>query len=147
VLDTRAEDAAGQAGLSLGTAAGGALELTLCDGRTENRWASDAGRLKAGWLHHVAVMVDGGPRVITFVIDGVLCDGGGKRQFGWGRFSPHLRHANGAKWLRIAPRMQGAVKALRIYSRHLRTSEAVGNYRAGPAPRSRAGRSKARREP
>ena len=35
--------------------------------------------------------------MISFVVDGRLCDGGDFRQFGWGRFSPHLRHANGSQ--------------------------------------------------
>ena len=82
---------------------------------------------KSGKLHHVVITVDGGPKIITFVVDGVLCDGGDERQFGWGRFSPTLRTPNGAATLKIAP----AVKSLRIYSRALRTSEAVGNFHAG----------------
>jgi hypothetical protein len=57
----------------------------------------------------------------------VLCDGGDARQFGWGRYSPHLRTPSGAKTLKLDP----AVRSLRIYSRALRTSEAVGNFRAG----------------
>jgi hypothetical protein len=61
------------------------------------------------------------------VVDGVLCDGGDQRQFGWGRFSPHLRTPAGSPLLTIAP----AVKSLRLYGRALRTSEAVGNFRAG----------------
>jgi hypothetical protein len=76
----------------------------------------------------VIVTVDGGPKIITFVVDGVLNDGGHERQFGWGRFSPHLRTPNGAAKAKLAP----ALSALRIYTRALRTSEAVGNYRAGP---------------
>ena len=128
VLDSRTES--GQ-GLCLQTTARGALEITLNDGRTENRWDCDPEMLKAHRLHHVAVIVDGGPKIITFIVDGKLCDGGGTRQFGWGRFSPHLRHANGAETLHIGPSLRGEIKALRIYNRYLRTSEAVGNWRAG----------------
>jgi hypothetical protein len=48
--------------------------------------------------HHAAVItVDGGPKIITFVVDGTLCDGGEQRQFGWGRFSPDLRTPKGAR--------------------------------------------------
>ena len=67
---------------------------------------------------------------MSFVVDGVLCDGGDARQFGWGRFSPTLRSPRGADTLRIAP----AVQSLRVYNRALLTSEAVGNFRAGVAP-------------
>lgn len=105
----------------------GALELTMNDGRTENRWASDPGSLKAGTQHHVVVTVDGGPKIITFVVDGMLQDGGDFRQFGWGRFNPNFRSANGSDEMRIGPGVQG----LRVYTRALTTSEAVGNMRAG----------------
>jgi hypothetical protein len=86
--------------------------------------------LLEGTLHHVAVTVDGGPRIITFVVDGALCDGGQHRQFGWGRFSPHLRGVSGAGTLRIAPSLDGELERVRVYGRALRTSEAIGNYRA-----------------
>lgn len=135
-LDARTES--GQ-GLCLRMTCRGTLEIALNDGRTESRWDSDPGLLQAGSLHHVAVIVDGGPKIITFVVDGRLCDGGEHRQFGWGRFSPNLRGAQGADVLRIAPGLSGEVIALRIYGRYLRTSEAIGNYRAGPggSPRHR----------
>ena len=129
LLDTRTE--AGQ-GLCLQTAGAGAVEIVLNDGRAENRWRCDPGLLQAGRLHHVAVSVDAGPRIITFIIDGKLCDGGDARQFGWGRFSPNLRDVAGSKTLRIAPALDGRIRRLRLYSRRLRTSEAFGNYHAGP---------------
>ncbi len=124
LIDSRG--ASGQ-GLCLRTTRRGTIEIVLNDGRTENRWDSDPGRIQAGALHHLAAIVDGGPKIITFVIDGKLCDGGDYRQFGWGRFSPNLYHANGGDQLRIGP----AVRRLRLYGRALRTSEAVGNWRAG----------------
>lgn len=124
LLDNR--DGQGR-GLVLRTAERGALRIALHDGRTESAWESDAGTLRPGRAQHVVVTIDGGPKVITFVVDGVLQDGGDARQFGWGRFSPHLRSANGAKELTI----DSAVRALRVYGRALRTSEAVGNFRAG----------------
>ncbi|HUU60364.1 MAG TPA: hypothetical protein VMZ50_12525, partial [Phycisphaerae bacterium] len=81
--------------------------------------------------HHAAVIVDGGPKIISFVVDGRFCDGGEWRQFGWGRFSPDLRGAGGSDTLRIGPALRGEIKALRIYNRPLRTSEAVANFKAG----------------
>jgi hypothetical protein len=126
VLDNRTDN--GQ-GFCLRTTARDTLEIVLNDGRTENRWDCDPGVLRRGAYHHVAVIVDGGPRIITFVVDGVLCDGGTYRQFGWGRFSPHLRGVNGAECLRVAPNLEGELGMLRIYGRALRTSEAIGNYR------------------
>ena len=121
LLDNR--DAAGR-GFCLSTAPGGTLELRVSDGQTESRWSSDSA-LEAGCRQHVVVIVDGGPRVISFIIDGRFNDGGDARQFGWGRFSPWLRHVNGGE-LRIAP----VVRHLRLYARALRTAEAIRHYLA-----------------
>ncbi len=128
VLSNRASDGRG---LVLRTTEGGALALTLGDRRSESRWCSDRGMLRAGVLHHVVVTVDGGPKIITFVIDGVLCNGGSDRQFGWGRYNPHLRSVRGAPSLALGPSIQGELQSVRIYGRPLLTSEAIGNYRAG----------------
>ena len=125
LLDNRTPDGKG---FALVTSAGAAFELILNDGRTESRWASDPGTVKPGQAQHVAVVVDGGPKVITFLTGGMLNDGGEARQFGWGRFSPHLRSAQGAANLTIDNR---AVLKLRIYDRALRTSEAIAAFRAG----------------
>ncbi|HUT24921.1 MAG TPA: LamG-like jellyroll fold domain-containing protein [Sumerlaeia bacterium] len=128
LLDSRAEDGRG---LCLQTAPRGAVEIALNDGRAENRWDSDPGVIEAGKRRHLTIIVDGGPKVILFVVDGKLCDGGEFRQFGWGRFSPNLRHANGAKVLRIAPHLKGRIETLRIHRRALRVSEAIANFRPG----------------
>ncbi len=124
LLDNR--DAEGK-GLLVATDADGALRITLNDGRTECAWSSDQKLLAAGKPHHAVITVDGGPKIISFVVDGTLCDGGDQRQFGWGRFSPLLRTPAGSPTLAISP----AVKSLRLYNRALRTSEAVGNFKAG----------------
>jgi hypothetical protein len=114
-------------GILVAATHGGSVDITLNDGRQESRWESDRGVVAAGAPQHVVITIDGGPKIITFVVNGVLCDGGDERQFGWGRFSPTLRTLNGAGTARIG----NSVRALRIYSRALRTSEAVGNFRAG----------------
>lgn len=129
ILDNRTP--AGQ-GFCLQTAPQGSVEIVVNDGRTENRWTSDPGHLETGRVHHIVTTVDGGPKTITFVIDGLLNDGGDARQFGWGRFSPNLRGANGADIVRIGPTIDGQVISLRLYGRYLHTSEAVANFRAGP---------------
>ena len=114
-------------GFALVMIPGGAVELILNDGRSESRWACDPGMITAGKRHHIAAIVDGGPKIITFVIDGVLNDGGDDRQFGWGRFNPNLMSANGADNLHVG----ASVKGLRLYNRALRTSEAVAAFRQG----------------
>lgn len=130
LLDNRLET--GQ-GFCVQTAANGTIEIILNDGRSESRWRSDPARLRSDSGHHVVVVVDGGPKIISFIIDGQFCDGGSFRQFGWGRFSPALRHVYGRENLEIAPKFSGKIQRLRVYNRALRTSEAVGNFRTGLA--------------
>ncbi len=89
--------------------------------------------MRTGVWQHVAFMVDGGPKIIPVVVDGVLNDGGAVRQYGWGRFDSQLGNVNGMRKTKVAPALFGEVKRLRIYPRYLRTSEAVSNRRAGMA--------------
>lgn len=124
LLDSRD---ASQHGIALTTTDKGTLRITLNDGRQEASWETDQSALVAGKPQHVVVTVDGGPKIIMFVVNGVLCDGGDERQFGWGRYSPTLRTPSDAAEMKL----DRAVKSLRIYSRALRTSEAVGNFQAG----------------
>ena len=72
--------------------------------------------------------MDGGPKLIMVMIDGELCDGGAARQFGWGRFHPCLRDANGAPEARLAPSLSGSLKCVRIYDRCLLANEGASNY-------------------
>jgi hypothetical protein len=118
-------------GFALQTTTRGTVEIVLNDGRAESRWDCDPGVLRVGQLHHLAAIVDGGPKVILFVVDGALCDGGDFRQFGWGRYNPNLRGVSGSSVLRIAPSLRGEIGALRLYDRALRVSEAIQNWRAG----------------
>ena len=127
LLDSR--DERGQ-GIVVQTSARRTLELVLNDGRTENRWDCDPGALSTKREHHVVIVVDGGPKLISFVVDGQFNDGGDQRQFGWGRFSPNLRTPPGARELRLAPAFRGELKTLRVYGRALLTSEAIGNCRS-----------------
>jgi len=126
LLDSRADDGRG---IALVTTERATVKLIMNDARGECRWDCDRGVLEPGTWQHLAAIVDGGPKIMSFVVDGALCDGGDERQFGWGCFAPHLRDVTGGPELRIGP----AVEGLRIYTRALRTSEVVGNWRAGRA--------------
>jgi len=128
VLDSRDESGRG---IALETGKDGSLDLLLGDGRLTASWASDPGALAVGRLHHAVFIVDGGPSIISVVCDGVLCDGGATRQYGWGRLDPGFGAPRGAAAMRLAPSLKGTVRNVRLYDRYLRTSEAVGNYRAG----------------
>lgn len=149
LLDTRGDDGKGIAVLLNECAA---VELVMCDGRSESRWHGRPGLIRPGKLHHVVINVDLGPRIVSMVIDGEFDDGGSHRQFGWGWFSPWLGCINTAPYprdladpmldvtggfdhpsdniARIGPQFDGQVHALWLYDRCLLTSEAVGNYRA-----------------
>ena len=132
ILDTRNEQGKG---ILLETSNRFTLKLTLNDGQRSSSWDSDPGThpgtLKTGKWQHVAVIVDGGPKIVTFIVDGVLNDGGAVRDYGWGRFDPAMDNVNGKRAVTLAPTLIGELKTLRVYDRYLRTSEAVGNYRAG----------------
>jgi hypothetical protein len=123
LLDTR--NAQG-AGVAMMTTKQGTVQIALHDGRTDCRWACDAGLLKAGEPQHLVCLVDGGPKIISFVVNGQFCDGGEERQFGWGRYNPNLRTPPTSE-VRLHP----AVQSLRVHGRALRVSEAIGSYRAG----------------
>lgn len=121
LLDTRNESGSG---FALVTGDGGTLEITLCDSQTRNQWASTP--LPAdGRPHHIVVVIDGGPRIISFIIDGRFDDGGDHRPFGWGRFSPALRHIAGATEIRLGKE----VRRIALYGRALATWEAVTHAR------------------
>lgn len=129
ILDSR--DDAGK-GVAVSLEKGGSLKLQFSDGKNKpGVWTTDPGLLQAGKTHHVTAVVDGGPNIIIFVVDGKLCNGGDARQYGWGRFASKLGDINGAKSLKLSPSFNGKIHGLRIYDRYLRTSEAVANYQAG----------------
>ena len=128
ILDSR--DASGK-GLAVTTTSHGTIRIEISDGKNAGFWECDRGVIKANTRHHVAIIVDGGPKVISFVVDGILCDGGTASTHGWGRFGPELGDVSGSGKLRIAPALKGRVERLRVYGRYLRTSEAVANYHAG----------------
>jgi hypothetical protein len=132
LLDARSE---GGRGIALTTTDRWTIRLTLNDGQHTSNWDSDPGTgpgtLTVGAWHHVAVIVEAGPKLILFVVDGVLNDGGAVREYGWGRFDPAMGDVGGADQWTLASRAFGEIRGLRGYGRALRVSEAVGNYRAG----------------
>ncbi|MDR1092364.1 MAG: exo-alpha-sialidase [Prevotella sp.] len=125
LLDARAES--GQ-GWYVKTTENKTLEINLSDGQTKVVWNCDEGLLKPGKRHFVNIVVDAGPHIILFIVDGFLNDGGYTRQFGWGRFSPYFKMSEGSRELLIGPKLNGVIHQVNIYDRALRVSEAVGNY-------------------
>jgi len=103
------------------------LEIELSDGARVASWHTDPGFLKVDRRQHVAFVCDFSAAVIGVVGDGVFLDGGKVRQYGWGRIPLEMGDVKTDGTAQIAP----AVSLLRLYSRPLRTSEAIANYRAG----------------
>jgi hypothetical protein len=126
LLDTRRGDGGGWT-LSVGE--NKTLNLSIGDGERRSSWNCDTGLLSEGRRHHVAFVVDGGPNIITVLVDGALCDGGKNRQFGWGRFDPKIGDVSGTGSIKTD--LAGVtLHGMRIYSRYLRSAEVVQNYRA-----------------
>jgi len=116
-------------GIRLVTTRRRSVLLSLSDGGQTVRWESDPGLLRDGQRHHVVAIVDSGPRIVLFVVDGQLCDGGTARQYGWLRYGSPLGDVTGRGRFRVASQ----VRLLRLYSRYLRVSEAVAHFHAaGP---------------
>ncbi|MCF7854147.1 MAG: exo-alpha-sialidase [Candidatus Pacebacteria bacterium] len=103
---------------------------TSGNGMVEAACECDRNLLRPGCVHQVLFSVDGGPKIMSVMVDGVLCDGGSERQFGWSRFHPNLMSPNGAPTAKLAPSLHGALERVRLYDRYLLTSEGVANYRA-----------------
>lgn len=128
IVDSR--DPSGK-GFAVTTTQHGTIRIEISDGKNAGFWECDRDLIKANARRHVAIIVDGGPNVISFLVDGILCDGGAASTYGWGRFSPELGDVSGSGKLRVAPTLNGRLERLRVYDRYLRTSEAVANYHAG----------------
>jgi hypothetical protein len=116
-------------------AAGNGARTVRDFGLGEVSWDCDPGLLVPGRWHHVAIVVDGGPKTIAFVVDGRLNDGGAHRQFGWARFPRELRTVSVVDRVVLAPQLQGELRGVRVYDRALRTSEVIGNWRASSPSR------------
>jgi len=115
-------------GVLVSTTELGTVKIEFSDGKNTASWDCDQGILDTKNPHHIVIIVDGGPDIITFVMDGVVCDGGKYRQYGWGRFNSSINDVNSSEKLKIAPSLKGKLESLRIYNRYLRNYEAIGNY-------------------
>jgi len=110
-------------GLSLCIVNKTSLELRLNDGQTDSIYTSE-NCLTGGRKNHVIIILDGGPRIVSFVVNGCFCDGGDEKQFGWQRINPLLRHVNWSNEWRIGS-SAAVVENLSVYERALTAAEAV----------------------
>lgn len=112
------------------------LELKATTDKQETAWVCDPGLFQAGQKHHAVITADGGPGILSWIVDGILCDGGDQRVRGWQRFRvPTNKQSTLGEAARIASgkrlKTGASVHQARIYTRALRTSEAISNYRSG----------------
>ena len=112
------------------------LALTITNGfGVSARWHSTLAVPHALWdgaVHTVGFVVDGGPKVMSVVVDHALCDGGTRHAQGWTFMPRELGEIGGAS-VEVAPSFAGELHAVMLYERALLTSELVGIHRAASA--------------
>ena len=135
LLDSRAGGAGAGLVLHVADDAGG-VELLLLDGTGRNAsLVTDplcAARLGiAGVTHSLAFVADAGPRILTVIVDGVLCDGAGLQVQGWAWMGVlGAPNAVPGTPLRVATDYGGKFNGGLLWTRALTTSECVSTHRA-----------------
>ena len=71
------------------------LELLCGDGQYMSCFWDDDLLLCRRGRHEIRIVFDGGVKAVYFVTDGIFCDGGEERQFGFTRFDRHMQSLNG----------------------------------------------------
>ena len=121
----------GKRGFRVATTQTKAAELTLSDGQITIQAQADVGSLKPGAWNHVVCIVDPGPRVVMWVINGRLSDGGKERVSGWTHYSTELKDIARTPAVFVSPKLRGTIRLMRYYDRALSVSEAISNFQHG----------------
>lgn len=106
----------------------GILEFSITKGGYTMKLASDENRLEKGKTHHVALLIDADAKISYMLIDGSICDGGGKEISGFSWFDDALMGTE-IDQLRVK-RFTGEIDKLRLYGQQMFTSQVVNNYNA-----------------
>jgi len=106
----------------------GILEFVMTKGGERVSLKSSMDQLEKGKMQHVAILVDAAAQVCYMLINGSICDGGGKETFGFARLNQTLLDI-------VTPTLSvndfnGEMSKLRVYGQPMSTSELVNNYRA-----------------
>ncbi len=103
------------------------IEVGLCNTEYCEKWTTDPGMLDVIRPHHVSLIIDNGPKLIMWVVNGQLCDGGNSRQFGYTRYPKFIGNVitNEHNEMKVMPE---EILGVRVYNRALSVSEAVQNY-------------------
>ena len=112
----------------------GSVEIILNDGKQVAKWNSDPGLIKPNGEHCISIIVDNGPGIIQFVVDGVVCNGRNFRQYGWTHFKLDIEDIDFnqieiGELINKSLDQEGKLTNLRIYNRPLMNSEVIGNHR------------------
>ncbi len=112
----------------------GSVEMVIKNNEVAETWNSDPGLIKAGEEQCIAISVDNGPKIIQFIVDGTVCNGGDFKQFGWKRFKTELENISLSEietgdLCRQQIMHTNTLKSLSIYNRPLMNTEIIGNHR------------------
>jgi hypothetical protein len=102
------------------------LEFKLTNLMDTVRLTSDSNRLQKHKAHHVAILVDADAGICYMLLDGSICDGGGKEIFGFNWISTSM---NGMEVKDISvEKFSGRIDNLRVYGQKMFTSQLISNY-------------------
>ncbi len=101
------------------------MKIEISDGFRSTYWCTDPGAL-ASAVNHAVFVCDFSAGIVMSIVNGIFCDGGETRTQGWGRLPGDFNSATGNYQATVAP----SVKAVRLYNRPIRVSEAIGNFRS-----------------
>lgn len=110
-------------GFTLSWTAQGGIRLWMSDGRSEVTCESTPISSGAEPPRCIAINVDGGSNTICFYHDGLLCDGGDTRQYGWSRLSPHFRNEYSGPMLHLKNHGAARIDSLTVFDRILTSAE------------------------
>ena len=125
IVDSR--DAHGK-GFWLQAAENYTLLFSLSDGTHTSQLRADPGLLqtRSRTEQEFTVTVDYASRIMQFVVDGVVCDGG-TNPFGWAKFDSKIKDIF-TEWLRI-DKTRKTITGIKFYQRALMNTEVIGEYR------------------
>jgi hypothetical protein len=106
------------------------VKFSISDGEKTSEWESDRNilQVRSHMEQEVTVIADFRAKIIMFVADGILSDGGDYRAFGWGRIDKDMKDT-ATGWLKI-DKSRKTITGVQFYDRPLMVTEAIGNYRA-----------------
>lgn len=110
-------------GLKLSWSSRRTLKLWMSDGLAEVSFESSQPLPETDMAHRLTLVVDGGSCTVCFYRNGIMCNGGDSRQYGWGRINPYFRNEYADPLLVVEESGPVLVDALTVYGRILTSAE------------------------